>query len=233
MRDILSFLTYVFLILIAFLIIWYGLRSHGINQPISSYQTPLVKKLTQLSSNKTLVWTESKITRERTLHTRFENSQWVVTNTGKSQRLDDFIKTESFTHLLLFFEVRSPKALPALQKIFAEKNLWKKTVFCSRADGILKDLRALEAEWTFCSGEIFMTRSLAMTSLKLESLIDMTADVLYIHLDNLKPSFTVNNLILEAKRKNKLVLMGPVTRPLDGFDPHGWIVKTEDQKDSH
>jgi hypothetical protein len=131
---------------------------------------------------------------------------------------------------ILFFEARDPKALPTLREVVEQAELEGKTIFCSRQDGLLKDLRELEPTWTFCNGEAYLVRLLTFSSLGLESLLDLPSDVMFIHQAAKLNAEEMQSLIKEGRRQNKLVLVGPVPRPLEGLTPHGWVVENTDPK---
>lgn len=226
MADLLRLSVLVGFILISLLAGWIGLRSWGLSQGPSTYQTPVVQDLKEKLKNGSLVWQDQGPLRR--VRARFMNSQWTLND--DSQFLEDYLADTDIESLLLFYDIETPKALPALRSLFSNSPLKDKTVFCGRADGNLKDLRELEPEWTFCSGEIFMTRFLAFNSLGLASLLKISADVFFIHLKELTPDHELNSVIEEAHRQGKLVLMGPVSRPLNGFEVDGWVVESEDQK---
>ena len=217
MREIVGFFSFVILILITLFLVWFGLRSYGLNQPVNKYQTEQISKLFKLDS---IEWSaQSEV--YTLINAKYQKSWTLIDQTP----LIDKLKSIKNQNVLLFFELESPKALPELRSMINQLNLGNRIILCSRLDGILKDLRDLEPQWSFCSGEVFLTRLLAFSSLGLESLINISADVVMIHLDNIKPSSEMNVLISEAKRQNKLVLMGPVTRPLKSYQPHGWVIE--------
>jgi hypothetical protein len=228
MRDYLGFFVLVGLTLIVILFGRYGLRQYGLNRPISEYQTPLIKELIRESSGQALIYSRNdpNFVWEAA---SFQDSQWSL-NSDPKILLKGWLEESSGKKRILFFSGKSSRALPELRKLLEKNQHWKTTVLCSRFDGLLKDLRELEPQWSFCNGEISMTRLLAFASLGLESLLEITADVVFIHLDQIKPNSEMKSIITEAKRQNKFVMMGPVPRPLEGFSPQGWVVETEDQK---
>lgn len=223
MRDFVGFLTFTILILSSLFVVWFGLRSYGLSQPVSQYKTPLVEQLLQQADPAPLLWTQQPAAEQTWAMAQFQNQQWVMTKEPQ-QKLADWLQANRTQKKLLFFEDTEPKALPALRKILQRKDAWKQTLLCSRFDGLLKDLRELEPRWSFCSGEIYMTRLLALSSLGLESLLSIPADVVFIHMQNISAPSEVSTIIQEAKRQNKLILIGPVTRPLESYNPHGWVV---------
>lgn len=222
MRDYLGFFTLVTLILLSLFCVWFGLKSYGLSQPVNNYQTPLVQELVKRDGT---LWSKDSES-FKWLQIEFENGLWKAKGDtiDLAEKLD---KIDLSQKILLFFEIKSSKALPSLREIMLKNDQWKRSIFCSRHDGPLKDLRDLEPQWTYCSGEVFLTRVLAFSSLGLESMLDISADVVFIHLDNLNPTPTFHRVIKEAKRQNKLVIMGPLTRPLESFNPHGWLVEKQ------
>lgn len=224
MRDIFGFFTFVFFILIGLFAVWYGLRSYGQGRETSSYQTPLVKRLISQAQKNPIQFgpqqnkSESPLNFARINH---ENGQWLV---NQKESLEEILPLAKGKTLLLFVQWKSPKALPELRSFLKKENLGENIIFCSRSDGILKDIRELEPEWTYCNGEVFMTRILSFDSLGLESLMKISADVFFIHLKNLKLDKGFESLVQEAKRQNKLVIIGPSPRPMDGLTPHAWLI---------
>ncbi len=218
MKDIFGFVALSSMILLTLFLVWYGLSRYSQSQPAATYQTALVKELVNESQKAPLLWTEES-----------SEYQWRRMKFGahekNDQQLTELFKNAPNKRVLLFFSLATPKALPMLRTLFLQDDRWRNTIFCSRADGLLKDLRRLEPHWSFCSGEIFMTRLLALSSLKLGKMLDFSADVFFIHLDNMKASKSLGPLIEMAQSQNKLVLIGPSPRPLEGIDPNGWMVQ--------
>lgn len=231
MREIAGFFIFVVLILSALILVWFGVRSYALSQPVSTYQTELVKLIAKKAENQPLIFEESHP--EYPLSSiSFSEGQWKTSSGANLSSLT----LESNELTLLFFSGKDSQALPQLREFLKKSDRWKNTILCSRFDGLLKDLRDLEPEWTFCSGEIYMTRLLAFSSLGLESLLNIDADVVFIHQTNATLSTgEINAIIQEARRQNKVVLIGPVeskekTRQWAGENPHGWMVQTRDQK---
>lgn len=230
MRDYLGFLTLMILTSLAFLLVWFGLRSYGLSKPVSEYQTPLVKTLAQQSASAPLIFSNNKNDHLTLLNINFIKGEWVNENNSQPLALIlESLKAQA-QPFLLYFSGPSAQALPKLRKLFADPLLWKHTLFCSRFDGLLKDLRELEPRWSYCSGEIFMTRLLSLSSLGLASLLTISADVLFVHLSTNLSTTDIDHLIAEGHRQNKLVMVGPVPRPMDGVRPNGWMVESGDQK---
>lgn len=225
MRDFARFLTLIAGVLFSLFVVWFGLRSYGQNRPPSSYQTPLVRTLVERSHQAPILWSSTDPSFP-IVKTTFTGS-W---NTDQQKPLVDELRGHQDRFLLLFFEGRDPKALPSLRKLIKEEDLQGKIIFCSRQDGLLKDLRDLEPQWTFCSGEAYMVRLLAFSSLGLESLLEISSDVVFVHMTAPIANQEVEKIITEGKRQNKLVVVGPVTRPLEGLSPHGWMVENKDPK---
>ncbi len=229
MRDVIGFFILVVGTLCSLFVVWFGLKSYGQSRDLSTFQTPLVSELT--SQNQALQWRSTNTQGHRFLELMFDGQKWGLVNQPAADLKSQLKKQASmFNSLLLFVDGRDPKALPDLRKLITEMNLAEKTIFCSRQDGLLKDLRDLEPRWTFCNGEAYMIRMLAFSSLGLESLLEIPADVVFIHMTTTLASNDIRKIIAEGRRQNKLVIVGPVSRPLEGLNPHGWMVEIKDPK---
>ncbi len=245
-----GFLILVGGVLLSLLLVWFGLRSYGQSRPASQYQTALVKKLASQAAQTPLIWRlppsgskeYTEVERDQNglvklnpsrlaSQVEYKDGRWIE-STSTNRPLEVILETmnEDQKPLLLFFSGKDPKALPSLREIASQQEAWKNIVFCSRQDGLLKDLRELEPRWTFCSGESYLVRLLAFSSLGLESLLEIKSDVVFIHLTTTLANKNIKKIVAEAKRQNKLVLIGPVTRPLEGLSPHGWMVENKDPK---
>ncbi len=225
MKEYSRFFTLVAGILLSLFLVWYGLKSYGLSQPVAEFQTPLVQELIQASQKAPLIWSQNSS--DLLLIQASYEEDWT---TSSEKTLREALAAAKDKTNLLFFSGRDPKALPSLRKLIKEGGLETRTVFCSRQDGLLEDLRDLEPRWTFCSGEAYFIRLLAFSSLGLESLLQIPSDVVFIHLTTTLANEDVRLVIEEAKRQNKLVLVGPVSRPLEGLNPHGWMVENKDPK---
>ena len=226
MKDFARFLALVGFILMSLFLVWNGARNYGLSQPPNSYQTELVRSLSSSTPTQPILWTTNAPHQHSTIV--FKDDQWRVKETG--QTINQFYVRPEIKSHLVFFELDSPIWLPDLRKQFSENNIYEKIIFCSRNDGNLKDLRELEPRWTFCSGEVFLTRFLALHSLGLSSLLTISADVFYIHLTHVKADESLQSLIDEANRQGKIVIVGPVSRPSKSLSPQGWMVDNGDQK---
>lgn len=220
-------ITLLFSILFSLFLVWFGLKSYGESLPASDFETELVKKLRSLE--KPIVWTTwqgGNTPQFAHINAHFSENLWLTRLGEDKLPLDVALMTLPPTsYILLNIEVNSPQALPALRSKLKKENLWSRIIFCSRSDGILKDLRALEPEWTFCSGEIFMTRMLGLSSLGLQSLNRISADIFFIHLNQLKLKPDLLSLIEEAQRQNRLTFMGPVPQISSTYPADGWVIK--------
>ena len=146
----------------------------------------------------------------------------------QGKRLEDWLDQRLPRKVLLFLGQVKDKDLPSLRQIFQTQERWKHILFCSRFDGLLKDLRRWEPRWSFCNGEIAMTRLLALSSLGLASLISISSDVLFIHTSQVSLKVKeLQALVQEGHRQNKLVFIGPVSRPLDEVQGDGWTLGLE------
>ncbi len=219
--------TLLFSILFSLFLVWFGLKSYGESLPASEFETELVKKLR--SHEKPIVWQSWQSTpppQFAHINAHFSKNLWLTRLEKDSLPLDNALKNlPSTSYILLHIDVKSPQALPALRSKMKEMNIWSRIVFCSRSDGILKDLRALEPEWTFCSGEIFMTRMLGLSSLGLQSLNRISADIFFIHLNQLKLKRDLLPLIKEAQRQNRLTFVGPVPQTSSTYPVDAWVIK--------
>lgn len=228
MSVILRFLLTVILLGIAFFLVWFGLAYYGQNRSISEYATPLVENLKK--EPRPIIWTYwhqgSEPQKYAYLDAHFTGNSWEATLANKNYDLKELLLSHDFSYLILNINLNSPKALPQLRTILKEKNHWQKIVICSAGDGVLRDLRELEPEWSFCNGEIYMARMLGFASIKLESLMRIESDIFFIHLNNLNLHEDHFPIIAEAHRQKKLVFIGPVTRPSEKFDADGWLVKS-------
>ncbi len=227
MRDIIGFFSYIFFTLIGLFLIWIALKNYGENREISQYQPPAVKQLTQKDFTRPLMIGHQFNSPTHPLQyaqISYNKETWSLNN---QPSLEPLIELASKNHLLLFVQWESPKALPELRAFIKKHNIGEHIIFCSRSDGLLKDIRELEPEWSFCNGEVFLTRLLSFDSLKLGSLMKISADVLFIHLKNLNLNTDFQSLVDEGRRQNKLVFIGPVTRPMDGLSPDGWLIKPD------
>jgi len=220
-------ITLLLSILFSLYLVWFGLKSYGENLPASDFQTELVKKLKNRKEPTVwLPWDGSNSPEFTHISSYFLESQWRTGPSKEETTLLEAIQSLSpTTTILLNINVNSPQALPALRAELKSNGAWSRIVFCSRSDGILKDLRALEPEWTFCSGEIFMTRMLGLSSLGLQSLNRISADIFFIHLNQLNLKSDLLVLIEEARRQNKLTFLGPVSDIDTSYPADGWVIK--------
>lgn len=209
------------LLFLALAVIWQGLVTYGEQQPVSNFQTPLIEKLRTLKAP--LVWLPAP-TEQQTLwlQAEFDQGKWVEPS-SQSPLETSLKKLKPHQFALLFFDVQSAEALPSLRKTVHGSNKAASLIFCSRSDGILKDLRELEPEWSYCSGEIFMTRMLGLSSIGLASLSPISADIFFIHLNEIKLGPSVNKLIQEGQRQKRLVFIGPIAEPHPDYPADGWV----------
>ncbi|MCB0378669.1 MAG: hypothetical protein KDD33_09270 [Bdellovibrionales bacterium] len=206
-------------------IVWFVLKQYGQSRPISPYQTDLARKL--LNSQTPLLfksWATGMPTRgDLFIQTRFQNNQWVIGDTDHD--LQSFLTEHEGGRILLEVNLSSTSKAGELKKIINETQAEAKVIFTSRSDGALKDLRELSPAWTFTNGEIFLARFLSLSSLGLASTMEIKADVFMIHMHNLKPSSDWISILREAKRQNKPIIIGPVTRPLEEYSVQGWWIR--------
>ncbi len=221
MRSVLGFFAFIFFILIGLFGIWYGLKSHGESREVSSYQTPLVQELLGETQDRALL-IDKNSENLSLVKAKHDQKGWQIAG---DKPLSDLKNLALSKPILLFVQWKSPKALPELRQLVKEEKLGDRIIFCSRNDGLLKDIREIEPEWTFCNGEVFQTRMFALNSLGLQSVMKISADVFFIHLDNVKLSLEFASLVEEAKRQNKFVIIGPVARPMKGLSPHAWLIQ--------
>ena len=236
MKDYSGFIILVLGTLFSLFIVWFGLRQYGLSRPLSNYQTPLVKKLKDLAQKEPLIWSDHfsglRTSPVQLVYMKYENETWKTSTRSKQEigNTDHYEVRIAPRPTLVMLEGGGPQALPLLRDQYKRKDLWKNMIFCSRSAGLMRDLRELEPQWTFCSDEAFLVRMLAFSSLALEPLIDIKADVFFIHLTAKLQSDEIESLIREGHRQNKFVIIGPVSRPLDGLSPDGWMVEEGDQK---
>jgi hypothetical protein len=221
----LRFIIYCCSILLSLYLVWFGLKNYGESQAASPFQTQLIKNLNTLekptlwysikssSGNEKFIWFRAK----------FLKNTWFVED-NKNTPLETVLENSRNPTKLIFIDVREAQALPHLREILKKNNAWENIIICSRADGIIKDLRDLEPDWTYCNGEVFLTRFLALSSIGLGSLTGIRSDLFFIHLEELKLNKNLLKIISEAKRQHKLIFTGPVTRPLDSFAIDHWLV---------
>ena len=198
------------------------------SRPVSTYTTLLVERLNKKSGTGPVLW-KLNSPNAPLIHLDFVNDQWILKG-GPSLKNWAEKQKASTTPTLLFFSAKDSKALPQFREILKKTKAWDNLIFCSRFDGLLKDLRELEPQWTFCSGEIFMTRLLALSSIGLAPMLEISADILFIHITTTLANSDIQKLVTEGHRQNKLVFIGPVTRPLESVRADGWMVISEDQK---
>ena len=240
LRDILGFFGFLALVFASIAALWMGLKIHGDQSPLNNYQTNLTK---DLFVQKSKLWAKMS-GKQHWLEIFFDpaatqKGAWMVSNkpaipadkavskeAAEIIPVSDYLKESADRNdkRVVFFSVKNAKALPSLATLFESNEYWKSTIFCSRDDGTLKDLRALKPRWTYCSGEVFLTRLLGFASLGLERLLTIDADVIYLHLDNVTPTPTFNAIIELAQKHKKLVFIGPTDKPIEGFEPNGWII---------
>lgn len=223
----LRFVTYLAAVLISLFLVWFGLKSYAEKQPLSNYQTNLVSTLKEhhptpqtwlhinsMTKNHKFQWFEAT----------FRDDKWVLSD-APTKTLASQLSSSTSQYQLLHIDLNSPQALPELRELLNQNEYWKKTIICSQADGILQDLRALEPEWSFCSGEVLMTRMLGLSSIRLGALISIKPDVFFIHLKNISLSKNLLDAMREAKRQNKLIFAGPVSEAPSGYPVDAWMVK--------
>ena len=223
----LRFVCFLCLLLMGLALAGLGIRNYGLSRPVSNHQTALVQKL--VGEKKPLIWKPDFVGPYGFLKAEYDGHHWFAFQKGKKRELESILQADRSKALLIDVHLDSSQALWSLRKILNKKKRWQKILICSRADGILKDLRELEPRWSFCNGEVFMTRLLGLTSLRLESLISIRSDVFFIHLKNLSLSPGLIPLMKEAKRQNKLVFVGPVNRPLQNYPVDAWVVEDSPQ----
>lgn len=214
------FAIYMGLTSISLFFVWYGLKNYGENQGLSTYQTPLIKELT--GATKPIIWSASPQSLFKWTKAYYKDNLWF---TDDNQSLEEFLQRDPAQARLLFIDFETPQSVRPLRELIKQKILWKKVIFCSRTDSFLQDLRKLEPEWTFCSGEALMTRLLSLSSIGLGSLVSVRPDVVFFHLKNINLSQNLVSAMQEAKRQNKMVFVGPVSRPMEGYPVDGWVIE--------
>jgi hypothetical protein len=211
-------------ILASLTLVWLGLKSYGESQPVSDFETPLVKKLKEF--HPPILWTYQSNQPFQAIQAQYIQGEWFDMQDGEAQApLQQRLSHQEDAYFLIFFEVTSAQALPSLRKALKENNFWERSVLCSSSDGTLQDLRELEPDWTFCSGEIFMTRMLALSSLGLQSLNRIRADIFFVHLDRIRLSPAINDIIKEAQRQNRLTFIGPSPSVQTDYPAQGWVIQ--------
>ncbi len=226
MSYILRFLSLIVLILLSLSLVRYGLKNYGLAQPLSQYQTPLIARLSE--KPRPILWTNSDPKKNSGTYgsysVQFKEDHWILSRLEDEILLSDYKTDEENGIILLWPEINGPTLIPSLRSQLKESGLWKKVIFCSRNDGVLKDLRELEPQWSFCNGEIFLTKMLSLESVGLESLLKIKSDVFFIHLKNLPLQNKIHSLIKEAKRQGRFVIMGPVQEPIKEYEVDGWLL---------
>lgn len=225
MTHVIRFTCTVLLLLLALFLVWYGLKIYGKSLTHSDFQTPLIKKIKQQGP---ILWTSDIQSPHPSLRAHFANQDWWVGNGDKKTRLASLLPLKSAKIIILHLQFQSPKAIPRLRKIMNQHVSWQKTLFCSNVDGLLNDLRKIEPLWSYCSGEIFLTRMLGFSSIGLESIQKIRADAFYFHLDKIDFKTEFQSIIEEAHRQNRVVIAGPVTRPIEGYSLDGWVLQSNE-----
>lgn len=226
MIDALRFALSLAGILLGLFLVWLGLRFYGESQPISSYQTPLVKKL---SEHKGVHWTAPDQSGKKFIYLKAINKEnhWTVSNMGKEESLEKFLKTLKDQFLLLDITLKTPTDAPSFKKILDASSNLEKIVITSRSDGTLKDLRELSPKWSFTNGEVFLARFMSLNSIGLGALLKIKSDVFIIHTEKIPLSLEFESLIKEANRQNKITIIGPVPGPLAPLSPQGWLIRKQ------
>ena len=223
----LRFVCFLCLLLMGLALAGLGIRHYGLSRPVSNHQTALIQKLVR--EKKPLIWKADLLSPYGFLKAGYNGRHWFAFQRGKKRELESILQRDRSRALLIHVHLDSSQALSSLRKILNKEERWRKILICSRADGILKDLRELEPRWSFCNGEVFMTRILGLASLRLESLVSIRSDVFFIHLKNLSLNPGLIPLMKEAKRQKKLVFVGPVTGPLQNYPVDAWVVEDAHQ----
>jgi hypothetical protein len=142
----------------------------------------------------------------------YKEGLWKTLWNGQEAPLQKVLSGFAPDHpLLLMMEAPRTDSLPSLRQLVNDLKRGPMTLFCSRGDGLLQDLRKLEPEWTFCSGEIFMTRFLALDSLRLTGLSRIPGDVFFVHLSHMRLSSSVAGLLAAARQQGRLSVIGPIS----------------------
>lgn len=212
---------------IGFLILWFGLRTYGMTRKTSTYQTPLVKKLTKLHSSHQWGELYDNSQKEDGHYAKafFADDQWLIEGPSGNTTLEKALSNHPDGHLIIYVSLKETRNAAAFKKIIDSGEHGKRIIFTSDVDSTIAVFREMSPKWTFANGPLFILRLITLSSLGLESLVDIPSDVLLLHTSNYKPNLEFASIIELAKKQNKYVLIGPVTSPLVELDPHGWITK--------
>lgn len=228
MIHLYRFSVIVITILIALSLVWFGLRNYGLSRDASNFQTPLIESLT--TSERPHSWTKLSQLQEAPYSYAsilFSNNQWnYIEPTGEKKNLGDLLKTRPNSYFLFFVDLEETQELAKLKELIDSGEFWKRIIFTSSKDGVVTEMRKLSPQWSFANGEIFLTRFLSLATIGLEPLLEIPGDSLFIRPAMLKHP-QVKNLIFQAKKHKKYILVGPVARPLEDIDADGWLIEQE------
>lgn len=227
-----SFLGHIvrFLILIIgilgllFLVRW-TLYIYAHQQPLSVFQTPLLQQITRGTRPLTGYLSNSSTAPPSFINLKLikQKDHWLITDLqGNAYRPSS---SPASLFFLVWPEIKGPQDNASLRTWVKLQEWLPQSIFCSRADGVLKDLRALEPHWNFCNGEIFVAKMLNLQALGLEALLKIKSDLFFIHLTNIPYSSRIEKLVQEGHRQNKIVILGPLNNPPKETAADGWLLK--------
>ena len=227
MIHLYRFSVIVIIVLIAVALCWFGLRAYGIGRTKSMYQTPLVETL---KGEEVSLWSKDLSQPQENgfyySNLYFLNNQWMAGDVQNQHiPLKDLLQKNSKTFFLFYVDLSETGQLALLKQTIDDGKHWQRVIFTSAKDGVVSEMRKLSPQWSFANGEIFLTRYLSLATLGLESLMDITSDVILIRPSVVNGHPEVKTLINNALKQNKYILIGPTSRPLQDLPVNGWLLE--------
>ena len=201
MKDFARFLMVVCAVLAGLLLGWFGLYTVSQNPHRPSQPTPLVASLLAQTPFQISNSSQNPATFRHLVAEYRQDDWWVGTET-----LLEVLQAQPASTVFLEPLTLQSSHLAKLKTLLEPQDLWKKIVFLSRSDAILKDLRELAPQWSFGTGEVFLARFLSLSGLKLSGLLKVPGDVFYVTNHRQLHEDEAENIILAGLQQNKLVI---------------------------
>lgn len=225
-------------ILLILVLVWFGLRTYGLSRNVLTYQTPLVKKLNAQENRK---WRQFPAGEELDIKRSpegvrvgyqfysnifYSEGSWKIGDNQKFSELSTALRKFHVSFFFLNIVDSNSKQIASLLKLMDNGNVWDRIIFTAHTDNTVTNLRKVAPKWTYANSTIFLLKFMIFASLRLESLLDIPSDVLFI---KTVPNYFMkyqNAFMSEARRQKKLIFIGPVSGPLDKLESTHWLVET-------
>ncbi|MCJ8277033.1 MAG: hypothetical protein HRT44_04790, partial [Bdellovibrionales bacterium] len=154
----------------------------------------------------------------------YSEGAWQIGTSDKFHSLAYTLQEHYNSYFFINIVDADSQQMGSLIKLMNNGEKWKKIVFTASNDNTIVNLRKISPQWTYANSTIFLLKFMMFSSLKLESMMDIPTDILFI---KSTPHYFMNYqsaFMNEARRQNKLIFIGPVSGPLEEFDSTHWLM---------